>query len=44
MENIKVSNKDIEQTQEKVAAEVQSGKMASIPGTPEWIKSRKGSK
>lgn len=40
MENNKIAN-EVEQ-QEKVAAE--GGKMASIPGTPEWIKSRKGSK
>lgn len=32
---------EVEQ-QEKVAAE--GGKMASIPGTPEWIKAKKGSK
>lgn len=40
METNKIAN-EVEQ-QEKVAAE--GGKMASIPGTPEWIKSRKGSK
>ena len=40
MENNKTANEV--QGQEKVAAE--GGKMASIPGTPEWIKSRKGSK
>lgn len=32
---------EVEQ-QEKVAAE--GGKMASIPGTPDWIKAKKGSK
>ena len=40
MENNKTANEV--QGQEKVAAE--GGKMASIPGTPEWIKSIKGSK
>ena len=44
MENTKIANETTEQTQEKVAAEVKNNKMASIPGTPEWIKSRKSSK
>lgn len=40
MENTKIANEVTEQTK----TEVKGGKMASIPGTPEWIKSRKGSK
>lgn len=40
MDNQKVAQ-EVEK-QEKVAAE--GGKMASIPGTPDWIKSKKGSK